>query len=125
MSFDWSDYLTLADALSRQPTSPGPEEASLRSAISRAYYAAFGAARNFVRDRGEILLTREASDHEIVINHYRRSTDRNRREIGKTLRYMRDKRNDADYEDTISKPDAEANVAVLEAARIIKLLKKL
>ena len=46
MSFNWTDFLTLADALVRAPNSPGPEEASLRSAISRAYYAAFHVARN-------------------------------------------------------------------------------
>jgi hypothetical protein len=35
MSFNWADFLTLANALVRAPNSPGPEEASLRSAISR------------------------------------------------------------------------------------------
>jgi hypothetical protein len=57
MSFNWSDFLTLADALPRNPSSAGPEEASLRSAISRAYYAAFCGARDFARDKGEIILT--------------------------------------------------------------------
>jgi hypothetical protein len=46
MSFDWADYLKLAEALTQAPTVPGPEEAALRAAMSRAYYAAFCSARN-------------------------------------------------------------------------------
>jgi uncharacterized protein (UPF0332 family) len=41
MSFDWADYLRLAESLVSNPNAPGPEEAALRAAISRAYYAAF------------------------------------------------------------------------------------
>ena len=47
MSFEWADYLKLAAALAEEPDSLGPEEAALRSAASRAYYAAFCASRNF------------------------------------------------------------------------------
>jgi len=36
MPFDWKQYLSLADELSKRS-----EEAALRSAVSRAYYAAF------------------------------------------------------------------------------------
>ncbi|MGQ9626069.1 MAG: hypothetical protein ACUVV0_04085 [Anaerolineae bacterium] len=69
MSFNWADFLTLAEALLRDPNSPGPEEASLRSAISRAYYAAFRVTRNFGRDRGEFIPTGTGQDHRIVQNH--------------------------------------------------------
>ena len=41
MSFDWSQYLNLAKELTDQPTTPANQEAKLRDAISRAYYAAF------------------------------------------------------------------------------------
>ena len=51
MSFDWADYLKLAEALTRDPSSPGPEEASLRTAISRAYYAAYRSASNLAASR--------------------------------------------------------------------------
>lgn len=56
MSFDWVDFLALADALVRDPNSPGPEEASLRSASSRAYYAAFCSARDFACARDGLVL---------------------------------------------------------------------
>ena len=41
MSFNWTEFLTFAEALQADPDSPGPPEAALRSAASRAYYAAF------------------------------------------------------------------------------------
>lgn len=34
MSFDWGDYLKFAKALEAKPDTPGPREASLRSAFN-------------------------------------------------------------------------------------------
>ena len=47
MSFDWSQYLNLAKELAGQATIPAEQEARLRDAISRSYYAAFILARNY------------------------------------------------------------------------------
>ena len=44
MSFEWTEFLTLAEALYSAPGSPGPVEAAMRSATGRAYYAAFNCA---------------------------------------------------------------------------------
>ena len=52
MRFDWTEFLTLAEALRAAPGSPGPPEAALRSAASRAYYAAFHSALIFARREG-------------------------------------------------------------------------
>jgi hypothetical protein len=41
MSFDWSQYLTLAKELAGEATILAEGEARLRDAISRSYYAAF------------------------------------------------------------------------------------
>ena len=80
MSFDWSDYLIVAQELASQTTAssktrskikanllnvinrayyeafrkarkPSVDEAKLRCAISRAYYGAFRKARNHLRDK--------------------------------------------------------------------------
>ena len=40
MSFDWAEYLALAQELARPGTSNLSQEARLRSAISRAYCVA-------------------------------------------------------------------------------------
>ena len=50
MSFDWTEYLNLADILVRDRASYTNEEACFRAAISRAYYYAFCSARNRARD---------------------------------------------------------------------------
>lgn len=48
--FGWNDYLTVAQRL----TAPPADEAHLRTAISRAYYAAYHAAAAFVRAEGTL-----------------------------------------------------------------------
>ena len=82
MSFDWADYLQLAEALARNPALPGPEEAALRSAISRAYYATYCSARDLAAGRGELTLTRLSSDHARVIDHFRYDSAPTRQQIG-------------------------------------------
>ncbi len=49
MSFDWSEYFRLAfdlDVRARLEANPQAQEAKWRTAISRAYYAAWCKARN-------------------------------------------------------------------------------
>jgi uncharacterized protein (UPF0332 family) len=46
-SFDWSEYLRLAEKLSK-----GSDEASLRSSISRAYYFVYHLALTRARENG-------------------------------------------------------------------------
>lgn len=117
MSFNWSDFLALADALNRSPNSPGPIEASLRSAVSRAYYAAYCSTRNFADTRGEIALSGKPSDHQLVISHFRSSTDSVRKRIGNDLRRLRHRRNMADYDDNFAgrlQPLAQSSVAIAQ-----------
>jgi hypothetical protein len=49
--FDWSRYLDLADELARRVS----DEAAERSAISRAYYAAFGMSRRHLVQSGIVV----------------------------------------------------------------------
>lgn len=101
MSFDWSDFLKLAESLARAERASVLEEAALRSAVSRAYYAAFCASRNHARDLGEIILTGLARDHGIVKDHYKHSGVRDYQKIGTWLERLRDNRNCADYDDDL------------------------
>jgi len=102
MSFDWTDFLTLAEALKSAPDSPGPPEAALRSSVSRAYYAAFHYAMNVAREEG-YTPSSSGDDHKNVQAHFRhyKPTDV-RRKIALDLDRLRNNRSKADYEDTLS-----------------------
>jgi len=110
----------------RDPNSPGPEEASLRTAISRAYYAAFRVARNFGRDRGEFTPTETGRDHWLVMNCFRSSPDRIRRKIGLNLDRLYDNRTSADYDDTLAgRPIALTRSSVAVARNVLNALNSL
>lgn len=117
MSFDWSEYLNLARRLAGTPENPA-NEAELRSAISRAYYAAFIQARNFLRDRDNLKIPRK-NTHEYVINLFRDNSDKVRKKIGERLRRLRDFRNEADYEDRAIKLAPNSKESLTLARRII------
>ena len=55
MSFDWKTYLEVSEMLVKHQIT-GLEEACLRSAISRAYYAAFGTANSYLKNKGQLFL---------------------------------------------------------------------
>ena len=98
MKFDWSGYFDLAGELATVNTSDSAKivEAKLRAAISRAYYAAFCLARNYLRDD---LGDRELSNpkqsdtnvHWYVIQEFQTQGLRNQkmREIGLDLEKLR------------------------------------
>ncbi len=102
MSFSWGDYHTLATTLVTQSTSLGSEDACLRSAISRAYYAAFVSARNLGRDRGYFVPTGRGTDHGLVRNYFRFHRDRRFRAIGANLDRLLQDRAKADYDDVVT-----------------------
>lgn len=97
MSFDWPDYLTLARALGGDVDVTPSEEARLRAALSRAYYAVYGSARAVASASG---YTRQRFDtsHQALIRHFKESPDRVRRSIGFNLERMQKNRERADYE---------------------------
>jgi uncharacterized protein (UPF0332 family) len=45
MSFDWLEYLIVAQEMFGEASDTAHEDANLRCAVSRAYYAAFHQAR--------------------------------------------------------------------------------
>jgi uncharacterized protein (UPF0332 family) len=123
MSFNWADYFTLAVTISKNPSGLGPKEAALRSAVSRAYYAAFCASRNLVRDRGEFKPTRTGKDHRLVKEHFRKSPAKNRQQIAAWLDRLHIDRNEVDYEDMITNPEALARFSVINARKVLDALR--
>lgn len=96
ISFNWRSYLDLAIELEKETN-----EAKLRSSISRAYYAAFCSARNYMEDKDRHKLPLDGSEHQYIIDYYSghkgRSTNRNRTQIAQDLVRMRRERVNADY----------------------------
>ncbi len=88
MSFDWKEYIKLAEELLKQV-----DEAHLRSSISRAYYGVFCIARN----KSGYKRTKATNVHKSVILHYQRSHNLDYKFVGKLLDELRRNRNDADY----------------------------
>jgi len=55
MSFNWSEYLGLAQQLAGKAPISATRESRLRSAIIRGYYAAFIQARNYGSSQSSML----------------------------------------------------------------------
>lgn len=88
--FDWTKYLSLAKDLSTSS-----EEAVLRSAISRAYYAAFNQAKDYCVSKG-IYVARSTDSHVVVWNAFL-GLGRHLRGVQKNGDLLRAKRVLADY----------------------------
>jgi hypothetical protein len=92
----------------------------LRSAISRAYYAAFCHARNYARDLHGLRLSYNGDDHSLVRRHFR--TRRERGVVSK-LDNLREMRNVCDYEDDVPELPKWLPIALAEAQMVIAILK--
>lgn len=88
MSFDPKKFINTAEHLS----SLNNDEETVRSMIGRAYYAAFGIARDKLKihDKEKV--------HKKVIDKLLNSSDRNYNEAGKSLESLRKSRVSADYD---------------------------
>lgn len=98
MPFDFTEFLTLAEALSGRP-----DEASKRSSISRAYYAAFHVAfsraeANVGSYRARPVQYQRMPTHAWCWLQYINTNDVTCQRIGLNGDRMKKRRTDADYE---------------------------
>jgi hypothetical protein len=108
MPFDWKSFLDVAELLEKTAAGHAHSEALLRSAVGRAYYAAFGHARNYATDFLKFEPREDADDHGRLRNHLkgkRRKGDADR------LEQLRQWRNDADYVNELPWTDVPAVAA--------------
>lgn len=116
--FDWQQYLIYAEQIDLNTAS----EAERRSAVSRAYYAAYWKARRRIEKQGASIARQDAHNqvwdaYEFVI----RADNTSLRTLGNDLK---NKRTWADYNSRyMSMKDAEA--AILDASELIQDLTKL
>jgi len=115
MSFDWIDYVKLAESLINQDN-----EADLRSGISRAYYGAFCIARDLTKSKYKNC--KGQGVHQKVSQYYKSSGNAVERFIGITLDQLRKNRNDADYDGDKTIDSKSSKRALLKSKGILKNL---
>lgn len=126
MSFDWSEYLDLAQQLTgSSTTSVVGAEARSRAAISRAYYAAFCKSRNHLRDVDGKTIPTSGDSHRIVKADLKNSSDATRQSIGKNLDRLRIERNKADYDDVLASVTSTTSFALALAQSVVSDLNEL
>ena len=101
------------------------KEARLRAAISRAYYAAFHAAKDkwesfFPHD----LLPRD-SPHQKLMDNFGFSTQREWRTLSDNLKQLRDWRHQADYHDQFPNLEDTASFAIGRCDTILETTRDL
>jgi hypothetical protein len=120
----WRSYIVLAEELVGRDS-----EAAKRSAVSRAYYGAFNAARRWLEANGVPIENHRA--HQQVwrtfgaAEHAFSQTEGKWRMVGELGAGLRGLRNQADYVDVIPVLDSRARGAVDSAGRILILLDEL
>jgi uncharacterized protein (UPF0332 family) len=120
MSFAWRELLDIADALPKMELDVG-REALLRSAVSRAYYAAFGTARAHA---GILRAStrKSAAEHGELASFYAKRFGDSGEQIALLLNRMRTFRNAADYDATFDDADAACRITLKDAHLLLHLL---
>ncbi len=120
MSFAWRELLDIADALAELKISVS-QEALFRSAISRAYYVAFGTARS---QAGVLRAStrKSAAEHGELASFYAKRFGAPGEEIAVLLNRMRTFRNAADYDATFDDAEAICEVTLKDAHNLLHLL---
>jgi uncharacterized protein (UPF0332 family) len=116
--FDWSEYFRLADELGKRP-----EEAWLRSAISRAYYYVYhlGLARTEANAYRALL---GEGTHAQLWRVFSGSPDPNCQRLAVIAVRLKEKRERADYEDYFVRVAEEVPVLLADAREFVELLGK-
>lgn len=110
--FDWDRFLALAEELAGRPG----DEAAARTAISRAYYAAFHAGRAYL-NRANIPADMSGRAHRQVRQAFEASDP----SISQTLARLHEWRKEADYDDPCSfNVERQATIAVALARATIE-----
>jgi uncharacterized protein (UPF0332 family) len=120
MPFDWREYLDLARELAGLQGSGYSQEAAERSAVSRAYYAAFCWARNYAEKNLGFQPEGKPSDHAKLREHLQK---KGYPELASGLNKLREWRNACDYDDQVSKLHQQVSSSLKVADKIIQRCK--
>lgn len=127
MSFNWAEYLSLAETLCGMLVSGPPVgiEAQQRAAVSRAYYAGYVSAHNRLRDVDGVRVPEGENPHGFVRKQYTDDPDPLRRYIGIALGRLGVARNRCDYDDVVSALPQLTERSLARAAQILADLRRL
>ena len=117
MSFAWNEYLSLAQELSARS-----EEACLRSAVSRAYYAAFHTARDYILRRHPAEHLPGGPDDHGKVWRVLETSGRLGARMGRLGKDLRRWRNQADYDMEVAGLPRLTARAVADAAELVRWL---
>jgi len=117
MPFDWREYLNLAKNLGGLGSTGYSQEAADRSAVSRAYYAAFCWARNYAEQLLDFERSGTAKDHKCLRKCLQQ---RGKTEIASGLNQLRGWRNVCDYDDQVPELRQQVVHAIKIAAKLIQ-----
>lgn len=116
----WDEVFYLADELSKRSS-----EACFRSAINRAYYAAFHLSLSYGQFNRIYSRVRGRDDHSEIINVMKRQSNSVLRNVGINLDRLKAQRTEADYMENIPISQSSANLAVQRARNLINNLNTL
>lgn len=119
MAFDWAEYLSLAEQLSRSN-----DESSQRTAISRAYYFAFHAARDRA-SANNYRRSEEETTHNSLWTHYERNNNADCRRIAFLGKRLHTRRVRADYKENYDRIAEDMVQVLIEARRCAQIIKDL
>ena len=114
MTFVWTEYLTLAEELTKITIPTISEEARLRCALSRAYYAVFHVALRVAQRRGGYVRTPGSGTHEDLIVYFMAHSRSEWRTVGADLRTLYQLRIQADYQDTMPAANLTRNNVIFQ-----------
>jgi uncharacterized protein (UPF0332 family) len=113
---NWRDFLSLAARLATDTT-----EADWRTAVSRAYYATFHAARRLLADLN-FTVPRADRAHQYLVFRLSNCGESAVEQAGRDLETLRRLRNRVDYDDVPAVTQPQAAAAVRLAEGIIQVL---
>jgi uncharacterized protein (UPF0332 family) len=123
MSFDWRQYFQLARYMSEHASDYPDEEACYRTVVSRAYYAVYRLARDYVYNADG----KDIDVHQVLQKYLKQNRNNKLRyRIGNQLKDLHQLRKKADYEsDLRTLPVNIAKQAMSYAQRILDNLDEL
>ena len=121
MNFDWSNYLTFAELLYQKANNSDSDcfnkETFYRCSISRAYYAAFCLARNFLKDTKQKEFS--SNEHKEIQNYFLNIPNPEFRRVGNRLKMLHQDRKVADYDNSFHEsPPMKAGKSITLAKKV-------